>query len=72
MSKQVYLKITIGESVSFVGGWSLPNEKIDNFDTQQSIGWHIFLTLQKEPDAVIEAVYGDQGAAHEEHKAKRV
>ena len=69
MEEQVYLRIHKSESVSFVGSWKPANERLDNFQQQQDLGWHIFLALQNGADKV-EVVVGDQDADHKATKSK--
>ena len=40
--KSVFIVTSVG---GVVGSWPLPGERIDNFDHQQDLGWHIFFSL---------------------------
>ena len=36
-----------------VGNWTVPGELIDNYKSQEDIGWHIFLALNRGETEVI-------------------
>lgn len=61
MSNQVYLKVHQNGGISFIGSWTPANERVDNFEQQKDLGWHVFLALQKGASKV-EIVCGDQDA----------
>jgi hypothetical protein len=48
MKDVLYLEvIKQDEPVVRIGSWKPPGERIDNFDQQRDIGWHIMFAFQQ-------------------------